>query len=95
MSKIARRPTFQRAVHSAVHTAVHTAVLAATACLTMAAAQAAPVSTLRGAAPIVIGHRGASGYRPEHTLAAYDLAISQGASYMSLSCRCGCVDKPG
>lgn len=29
--------------------------------------------------PIVIAHRGASGERPEHTLAAYDLAITQGA----------------
>lgn len=29
--------------------------------------------------PIVIGHRGASGYRPEHTLASYTLAIEQGA----------------
>ena len=29
--------------------------------------------------PIVIAHRGASGYRPEHTLAAYELAIDQGA----------------
>jgi glycerophosphoryl diester phosphodiesterase len=29
--------------------------------------------------PIVIAHRGASGYRPEHTLAAYALAIAQGA----------------
>ncbi|HTE68137.1 MAG TPA: glycerophosphodiester phosphodiesterase family protein, partial [Actinomycetes bacterium] len=29
--------------------------------------------------PIVIGHRGASGYRPEHTLAAYKLAIDMGA----------------
>jgi glycerophosphoryl diester phosphodiesterase len=29
--------------------------------------------------PIVIGHRGASGYRPEHTLAAYQLAIELGA----------------
>ena len=28
--------------------------------------------------PLVIGHRGASGYRPEHTLAAYRLAISDG-----------------
>jgi glycerophosphoryl diester phosphodiesterase len=27
----------------------------------------------------VIAHRGASGYRPEHTAAAYQLAISQGA----------------
>lgn len=29
--------------------------------------------------PLVIAHRGASGERPEHTLAAYDLAIDQGA----------------
>jgi glycerophosphoryl diester phosphodiesterase len=27
----------------------------------------------------VIAHRGASGYRPEHTLASYELAIAQGA----------------
>ena len=27
--------------------------------------------------PTVIGHRGASGYRPEHTLASYELAIRQ------------------
>lgn len=32
--------------------------------------------------PIVIAHRGASGYRPEHTLAAYELAIEQGADYV-------------
>ncbi|MDP9208590.1 MAG: glycerophosphodiester phosphodiesterase, partial [Actinomycetota bacterium] len=31
---------------------------------------------------IVIGHRGASGYRPEHTLAAYELAIDLGADYI-------------
>ncbi|MDQ1550943.1 MAG: glycerophosphoryl diester phosphodiesterase [Actinomycetota bacterium] len=29
--------------------------------------------------PLVIAHRGASGYRPEHTAAAYQLAITQGA----------------
>jgi glycerophosphoryl diester phosphodiesterase len=34
------------------------------------------------AEPIVIGHRGASGYRPEHTLAAYELAIEQCADYI-------------
>lgn len=34
------------------------------------------------ATPIVIGHRGASGYRPEHTLAAYQLAIEMGADYI-------------
>jgi len=29
--------------------------------------------------PLVIGHRGASGYRPEHTRAAYNLAFTLGA----------------
>ena len=29
--------------------------------------------------PLVVGHRGASGYRPEHTLASYRLAVRQGA----------------
>ncbi len=33
-------------------------------------------------APIVIAHRGASGSRPEHTLAAYELAIDQGADFI-------------
>ena len=32
--------------------------------------------------PIVIGHRGASGYVPEHTLIAYFIAIQQGADYV-------------
>ncbi|REE97414.1 glycerophosphodiester phosphodiesterase [Thermomonospora umbrina] len=32
--------------------------------------------------PVVIGHRGASGLRPEHTLGAYRVAISQGADYI-------------
>jgi glycerophosphoryl diester phosphodiesterase len=32
--------------------------------------------------PLVIAHRGASGYRPEHTLAAYALAIRLGADYI-------------
>ena len=39
-------------------------------------------NTLSGEAPIVIGHRGASGERPEHTLASYQLAIDQGANFI-------------
>jgi glycerophosphoryl diester phosphodiesterase len=35
-----------------------------------------------GGRPLVIGHRGASGERPEHTLAAYQLAIEQGADFV-------------
>ena len=38
---------------------------------------AQPVDT-----PVVIAHRGASGHRPEHTLAAYRQAIRMGADYI-------------
>ncbi|MGB7442674.1 MAG: glycerophosphodiester phosphodiesterase family protein [Coleofasciculaceae cyanobacterium] len=38
--------------------------------------------TLTGEPPIVIGHRGASGDLPEHTLEAYALAIAQGADFI-------------
>jgi len=34
------------------------------------------------AGTLVIGHRGASGYRPEHTLASYELAARLGADFM-------------
>lgn len=37
---------------------------------------------MQAAAPIVIAHRGASGYLPEHTLPAYYLAIQQGAHFV-------------
>src|ERR1700712_3964626 len=37
---------------------------------------------MRQADPLVIAHRGASGYRPEHTLASYRLAIALGADYV-------------
>jgi glycerophosphoryl diester phosphodiesterase len=49
------------------------------------AVQAAPQteSTLEG--PVLnIGHRGASAYAPEHTFAAYDLALDQGADYIEI-----------
>lgn len=32
--------------------------------------------------PLIVGHRGASGYRPEHTLESYKLAIEQGADFI-------------
>jgi glycerophosphoryl diester phosphodiesterase len=41
---------------------------------------AVPATAL--AEPLVIGHRGASGYRPEHTLASYALAARMGADYI-------------
>lgn len=45
-------------------------------------AQAPATASEPAARPIVIAHRGASGYRPEHTEAAYRLAIAQGADYI-------------
>ena len=38
--------------------------------------------TLNGAQPIVIGHRGACGYLPEHTIASYTKAIALGADFI-------------
>jgi len=52
------------------------------ALLPLAPAAAQPESgwfTLSGEPPLVIAHRGASGYRPEHTAMAYELAVEQGA----------------
>jgi glycerophosphoryl diester phosphodiesterase len=48
-----------------------------------ATALARPGGAPRGdAEPVVIGHRGASAYRPEHTLASYRLAIAMGADFI-------------
>ncbi|MFM9159248.1 MAG: glycerophosphodiester phosphodiesterase family protein, partial [Dolichospermum sp.] len=40
------------------------------------------IQTFTNQSPIIIAHRGASGYRPEHTLASYELAIDLGADYI-------------
>lgn len=42
----------------------------------------AVIAPAGGRAPIVIAHRGASGYLPEHTLAAKAVAHAQGADYV-------------
>jgi glycerophosphoryl diester phosphodiesterase len=61
-----------------------TSILALVAAATLAPAlpALAAYNTLDGSAPLIIGHRGASGYRPEHTLASYQLAIELGANYI-------------
>ena len=53
------------------------ALLALLALLAATPVDAAPVPS-----PIVIAHRGASGERPEHTLAAYERAIDHGADWI-------------
>ena len=77
MRQISRRPT---------------ALLLAAALLVLALSQVAGASRGQEQAdkggkperrlPLVIGHRGASGYRPEHTIASYTLAIELGADYI-------------
>ena len=47
-----------------------------------AAAPAFAWNTLDGKAPLVIAHRGASGYLPEHTIEGYTKAIELGANYI-------------
>jgi glycerophosphoryl diester phosphodiesterase len=64
------------------------AALAGTSLLALGALAASGTATAGPAAdrppahtetqPLVFGHRGASGYRPEHTLASYELAIRLG-----------------
>ncbi len=41
-----------------------------------------PLNTLNGQDPLVIGHRGNAGERPEHTLAGYQRAIEIGADFI-------------
>jgi glycerophosphoryl diester phosphodiesterase len=53
-------------------------VLALTA-IAAGAAGGIGLQTLDVKPPLIIGHRGASGYLPEHTLESYRLAIAQGA----------------
>src|ERR687894_551636 len=45
---------------------------------------AAPKNSTTDAPVLNVGHRGASGYAPEHTIPAYDLALKQGADYIEI-----------
>jgi glycerophosphoryl diester phosphodiesterase len=72
--------TFRRLTTAGIVTvAAMTALTSGTA---TAAPAIAPAWTSPAGSPLVIGHRGASGYRPEHTLASYRLAIALGADYV-------------
>ncbi|KNX37406.1 glycerophosphodiester phosphodiesterase [Luteipulveratus halotolerans] len=69
-----------------------TGIAAATVASVVAAPSAAQAATSsarsagrpgrRPGSPLVVGHRGASGYRPEHTLASYTLAAHLGADFI-------------
>ena len=65
-------------------TSPRTLIITALAVATLAACGGSDdgYPTLSGDKPLVVGHRGASGYRPEHTLASYQLAIDMGADFI-------------
>jgi glycerophosphoryl diester phosphodiesterase len=58
------------------------ALLVALAPTALAAKKKKRAAPKRATSPLVIGHRGASGHLPEHTLPAYRLAIKVGADYI-------------
>jgi len=58
------------------------AVAAAAPALSATVGAPAEAGGRGGRAPEIFGHRGASGYRPEHTLASYELAARTGADYL-------------
>jgi glycerophosphoryl diester phosphodiesterase len=58
------------------------ALLALALLVVLAAAASAAAQRAARAQPLVIGHRGAPAYRPEHTLASYRLAIAMGADFI-------------
>lgn len=58
------------------------AILAACGGSTVSSPAPLPFKTLANVQPLVVGHRGASGYLPEHTLEAYGRAIDMGADFV-------------
>jgi glycerophosphoryl diester phosphodiesterase len=69
-------------LHSSTSAMALAALLAGCANYGADVKSAANYPTLNGAQPLVIGHRGACGYRPEHTLASYKMAIDLGADFI-------------
>ena len=53
-----------------------------------------PLSPLYPTTPIILGHRGASAYAPENTLAAFRLALEQGADGVELDVTLSADDAP-
>ena len=63
--------------------AVEVALATLAAALMVVAGPASAAKKPPEDAPVLnIGHRGASGYAPEHTIPAYDLALKMGADYI-------------
>ena len=69
-------------VVSLVATACERATVAPTAPERAVTSDASRSARFADAPVLAIGHRGASGYAPEHTIASYDLALALGADYI-------------
>lgn len=83
----AAKRIFTTMTHSSTAKAAQTVAalllsLASSAAIAQTGAMPHPVTAQPLSPPIVIAHRGASGLRPEHTIASYTLAIEQGADFI-------------
>src|SRR5262245_3452620 len=77
-----RRDVLQAGLLVAGTAALAGGALAGTSAVSKAAAPDDGSGTRSARGPLVIGHRGACGYRPEHTLASYELAARLGADFI-------------
>jgi glycerophosphoryl diester phosphodiesterase len=74
---------FDRTIRNSVWIGV-CSIVALSSCSFQGAQPVSGLRTLDGQAPLVIAHRGASGYLPEETLEAYARAISLGADVIEM-----------
>jgi glycerophosphoryl diester phosphodiesterase len=76
------KPGFQNSVEQ--RRPFYLYVLAMALMVMVPASQSGTLGAASGSAkrPLLIAHRGASGYAPEHTFAAYKLAMEQGADFV-------------
>ena len=74
----------RRAVRRPVRFTLSAGALIALAACSMPGAGPKPLLTLDGRAPLVVAHRGASGYVPEETIEAYTRAIELGADVIEM-----------
>ncbi|TQJ51183.1 glycerophosphodiester phosphodiesterase [Phycicoccus sp. SLBN-51] len=79
MTTISRKSTLPALVLTGLVAATAPALVSSAPAAEASAPAVAPLRTDR---PLVIGHRGAAGYRPEHTLASYELAARMGADFI-------------
>jgi glycerophosphoryl diester phosphodiesterase len=64
------------------HSHSPTVLLGALIALPLAGPSWSEEKKLPGVRPLIIAHRGASGYLPEHTLEAYNMAVEMGADFI-------------